>query len=53
LVGAYDPLPIGYGKHRPGVKPADHALTPHRVVERTLAPGCAPARWYADSRQTV
>jgi type 1 glutamine amidotransferase len=23
LVGAYDPLPIGFGKHRPGVKPAD------------------------------
>jgi len=24
LVGTYDPLPIGYGKHRKGVKPADH-----------------------------
>jgi hypothetical protein len=26
LVGSYDPLPIGYGKHRPGVKPADHKI---------------------------
>jgi hypothetical protein len=26
LVGEYDPLPIGFGKHRREVKPADHAL---------------------------
>lgn len=26
LVGKYDPLPIGFGKHRQGVKPSDHAL---------------------------
>ncbi len=26
LVGTYDPLPIGYGKYRQGVKPADHKL---------------------------
>lgn len=26
LVGDYDPLPIGFGKHRKGVKPSDHAL---------------------------
>lgn len=26
LVGVYDPLPIGYGKMRKGLKPADHQL---------------------------
>lgn len=26
LVGEYDPLPIGFGKHRQGVKPSGHAL---------------------------
>jgi len=26
FVGAYDPLPIGYGKYRKGLKPADHKL---------------------------
>jgi len=26
VVGTYDPLPIGYGAYRKGVKPADHAI---------------------------
>jgi len=26
LVGTYDPLPIGYGKYRQGVRPEDHQL---------------------------
>jgi len=26
FVGPYDPNPIGTGKHKPGVKPADHKL---------------------------
>jgi Trehalose utilisation len=26
LVGKYEPVPIGFGKHKPGVKPSDHKL---------------------------
>ncbi len=26
LVGPYDPVPIGFGKHKRGVKPSDHGL---------------------------
>lgn len=25
-VGQYDPIPIGYGKHKPGLKPSDHKI---------------------------
>ena len=28
LVGEYDPTPIGFGKHKTGVKPEDHKLPP-------------------------
>jgi len=26
IVGSYDPVPIGFGKHKRGVKPSDHGL---------------------------
>jgi hypothetical protein len=26
VIGTYDPLPIGFGKFRKGVKPADHLI---------------------------
>lgn len=32
LVGTYEPTDFGFGKFTPGVKPADHALTPVRPL---------------------
>ncbi len=26
LVGPYDPVPIGYGRYKKGLRPADHKL---------------------------
>ena len=26
IVGKYEPVPIGFGKHKKGLKPADHKL---------------------------
>ncbi|MCP3903090.1 MAG: ThuA domain-containing protein [Planctomycetes bacterium] len=28
LVGTYEPTPFGFGRHRPGVRPRDHAMDP-------------------------
>jgi len=32
-VGQYQPLPFGFGKHKKGTRPSDHALVPTPLLE--------------------